>query len=443
MSPTTWTNWARTIETTPAERAFPTTATEIAQLVRRAGETDTTIKCVGAAHSFSPCAATEGILVSLDDFAGVESVTPLYDAAGTPSGADVTVFAGTRLHQVSPVLWELGLSQENLGDFNQQSIAGAISTGTHGTGAEFGGTPTTIQALQIITGTGEILDCDAHHHPELFEAAKLGFGALGIISKITLRCVPAFALRADNRPGHLEEALSDLDAFFRSDDHVEFFWFPHTDGIFIRKNHRLPGDTELSPKGWLDQKAKEDFVNNDLFEAACKVVRKRPQLTPYLNRVSSRLMSRDQHTDRSYRIFASARRVRFKEMEYAVPAAVATDVIRELKEYLDRCECPTPFPLEVRCAKADDVMMSTANGRDVVYIAAHQYLGMEWQPYFRRAEEIFRAAGGRPHWGKMHTLGVEDLREIHPHYDAFVAIRDQVDPQRVFANVYTAQVLPE
>ena len=443
MTTSTWTNWAQNVTAHPTDRSFPTTATEIAQLVQQAAEQNSTIKCVGAGHSFTPAAATDGTLVSLDNFGGVESVRPLYDAHGNPAGAEVTVFAGSRLHQISPVLWDLGLAQENLGDFNEQSVAGAISTGTHGTGAAFGGIPTTVTALQIITGTGEIIDCDATHNPELFEAARLGFGALGIISKVTVRCVPAFALHAKDTPSTLDEPLEDLDAFFRSDDHVEFFWFPHTDSIFVRENTRMPGDSELSPKSALQEKIGEDFVNNDVFGAACSVVRKRPQLARHLNRLSAKLMSRNNFTDRSYKIFASTRKVRFLEMEYAIPAAAAAGVLTELRTYLDRAECPTPFPIEVRCARADDVMMSTAHGRDVVYIAVHQYVGMEYKPYFDYAEALFRAAGGRPHWGKMHTLGAEELREIHPNYGAFVDLRDQYDPQRVFANTYLRQVLPE
>lgn len=422
---------------------MPTTAAEIAHVVQRAVESHSTIKCVGAGHSFTGAAATNGILVSLDNYSGVESVQPIHDAQGNPVGADVTVFAGTRLHQVSPLLWDLGLAQENLGDFNQQSVAGAISTGTHGTGANFGGIPTTIQALQIITGTGEVLDCDATHNPELFEAAKLGIGAVGIISTITLRCVPAFVLHAKDSPGRIDDVLDDLDAFFHSDDHVEFFWFPHSDGISIRKNTRLPADAQLSPKGSLQKKISEEFVQNDLFGVACTLVRQRPTLARHLNKVSASLMSRSHYTDRSYKVFASARKVRFVEMEYAVPAEAAADVLAELRTYLDRAECPTPFPVEVRCAKADTIMMSTAFGRNVVYIAVHQFVGMEYQPYFDYAEALFRAAGGRPHWGKMHTLGVDELRDIHPNYDAFVAVRDQYDPQRVFRNSYLQQVLPE
>lgn len=199
-SAASWRNWAGNVHSDPVGRANPTTVAEVVDVVTRAAESGTRVKCVGAGHSFTPAAATDGLLVSLDDLTGVEAIVPTSDAEGRVVGADVTVWAGTRLHRLGPLLWDLGLAQPNLGDFAEQSLAGAVATGTHGTGHSAPGLPATVVGLQIVTADGSVLSCSRDSHPEVFEAARLGIGALGIITKMTLRCVPAFALRAEEEP---------------------------------------------------------------------------------------------------------------------------------------------------------------------------------------------------------------------------------------------------
>lgn len=437
-----WQNWAGNVLATPSERRAPTTVAEVSDVVSAAAERGDRVKCVGAGHSFTPAAATDGVLVSLDDLTGIESIVPTRDAAGRVDGADVTVWAGTRLHRLGPLLWDLGLAQQNLGDFAEQSLAGAVSTGTHGTGCGAPGLPATVVGLQLVTAEGSVLSCSPTSHPEVFEAARLGIGALGIITKMTIRCVPAFALRAEERPWTLSAALRDLEGFARSADHAEFFWFPHTDAITVKRNTRLPGDTELSPVGRVRELVSDEFLSNEAFDALCRAATRRPTLTPRLNRVASRALSARGFTDRSYRVFASPRRVRFREMEYAVPLGAASGVLRDLRDTIDRSGVVTPFPVEVRFAAADDVWMSTAHHREVCYIAVHQYHRMDHTELFRLAESIFLASGGRPHWGKMHTRTAADLSTMVERFDDFVSVRDRLDPDRLFGNEYTERVLP-
>ena len=437
-----WQNWAGNVLATPSERRAPTTVAEVSDVVTAAAERGDRVKCVGAGHSFTPAAATDGVLVSLDDLTGIESIVPTRDAAGRVDGADVTVWAGTRLHRLGPLLWDLGLAQQNLGDFAEQSLAGAVSTGTHGTGCAAPGLPATVVGLQLVTADGTVLSCSPTSHPEVFEAARLGIGALGIITKMTIRCVPAFALRAEERPWSLSAALQDLEGFARSADHAEFFWFPHTDAITVKRNTRLPGDTELRPVGRVREVVSDEFLSNEAFDALCRAATRRPTLTPRLNRFASRALSARGFTDRSYRVFASPRRVRFREMEYAVPLEAASTVLRDLRDTIDRSGVVTPFPVEVRFAAADDVWMSTAHHREVCYIAVHQYHRMDHTELFRLAESIFLASGGRPHWGKMHTRTAADLSTMVERFDDFVAVRDRLDPDRRFGNEYTERVLP-
>ena len=441
-STATWQNWAGNVLASPSGRAAPTTVAEVSDVVSRAAERGARVKCVGAGHSFTPAAATNGVLVSLDDLTGVESIVPTRDADGRVDGAEVTVWAGTRLHRLGPLLWELGLAQPNLGDFAEQSLAGAVSTGTHGTGFAAPGLPATVVGLQLVTADGGVLTCSRESDPDVFEAGRLGIGALGIVTKMTIRCVPAFTLRAEERPWTLSAALEDLEGFARSADHAEFFWFPHTDSINVKRNTRMPGDTDRRPVGRIREFVSDEFLSNEAFDMMCRAATRRPSLTPRLNRVASRALSARDFIDRSYRVFASPRRVRFREMEYAVPIEAAAGVLRDLRDTIDRAGVVTPFPVEVRFAAPDDVWMSTAYQREVCYIAVHQYHLMDHTELFRLAEGIFLAAGGRPHWGKMHTRTAEDLRTMVERFDDFVSVRDRLDPDRVFGNEYTERVLP-
>lgn len=437
-----WQNWAGNVLASPSDRCAPTTVAEVTDIVTSAAERGRRVKCVGAGHSFTPAAATDGVQITLDDLTGIESIVPTRDADGTVSGADVTVWAGTRLHRLGHLLWDLGLAQPNLGDFAEQSLAGAISTGTHGTGCSTPGLPATVVGLQLVTADGSVLNCTRETNPDVFEAARLGIGALGVITKMTIHCVPAFALRAEERPWTLSAVLRDVEGFARSADHAEFYWFPHTDAINVKRNTRLPGDAELEPVGRIRGLIDDEFLSNEAFDALCRTATRRPSLTPRLNRFTSRALSGRTYTDRSYKVFASPRRVRFREMEYAVPIGAAAGALADIRDTIDSSGVVTPFPMEVRFAAADDVWMSTAFGRDVCYIAVHQYHRMDHTELFRRTEQILLAADGRPHWGKMHTRTAADLSSTIRHFDDFVSVRDRLDPDRVFANEYTGQVLP-
>ena len=437
-----WTNWTGNVVADPIRRTAPTTVAEVTDAVISAAESGTRVKCVGAGHSFTPAAATDGVLISLDDLTGIESIVPTRGADGRVNGADVTVWAGTRLHRLGPLLWDLGLAQPNLGDFAEQSLAGAVSTGTHGTGCRAPGLPATVVGIQLVAADGTVIACSRDSHPDVFAAARLGIGALGIITKMTIRCVPAFALHADERPWTLSAVLQDMEGFARSADHAEFYWFPHTDAINVKRNTRLPGDADLKPVSRLQSAISDEFLSNEGFEAVCRAATRRPSITPRLNRFTARALSARTYTDRSYRVFASPRRVRFREMEYAVPIAAAGAVLGDIRDMIDRSGVLTPFPMEVRFAAADDVWLSTAHGREVCYIAVHQYHRMDHTELFRLAEEIFLAADGRPHWGKMHTRTADDLSSMVEHFDDFVEVRDRLDPDRVFGNTYTERVLP-
>ncbi|MER2084211.1 D-arabinono-1,4-lactone oxidase [Rhodococcus sp. (in: high G+C Gram-positive bacteria)] len=435
MASDTWQNWAGTQSAAPRRFATPTNTRELSSLVAEAAARGQRVKAVGAGHSFTGVAVTDGVLVSLDNLSGIDSITP------TDDGALVTVFAGTRLHALNDALWQRGYAMANLGDIDVQSLAGATSTGTHGTGARFGGIATQIRGIEIVLADGSVVTASADENVELFEAGRLGLGAIGIISKITLACVPRFTLRAIEEPDTLSHILDTLESDRLGLDHFEFYWFPHTDRVLTKSNTRLPGDTEPDPVGKVRAFVDDELLSNTLFEGVNRVATLAPAAIPRINNVSSRLLGAREFTDRSYRVFASSRRVKFKEMEYAIPREHVTETLHEIDRWMKKSGTNVAFPVEVRFAAADDLWLSTAHGRDTAYIAVHQYHRRPETEYFAAVEAIARAVDGRPHWGKMHNRTVDDLRPTYDRLDDFVAVRDKYDASRVFDNEYLRQVL--
>ena len=421
MNAGSWQNWAGNQHAFPSDRAEPTSVDELRVVLAGAVERSRTVRCVGAGHSFTPIAVTDGVQIGLDSLRGIESV--VHDDDGS---ARVTVRAGTRLRDLTARLWDLGLAMTNLGDIDEQSIAGAISTGTHGTGGRFGGIATQVCAVELMTADGELVQCSREENAELFDAARVGLGALGVITRVTLECVPAFALRAVEEPSTLRATLAELDATVAAVDHF---------------NTRLPGDVVLKPLGKVRSYIDDELLSNTVFEGLNRVVTRVPALIPRVNAVSARALSAREYIDRSYRVFASSRTVKFVEMEYAVPASEIGWVLREVDRWLERSSMSIAFPVEVRFAAGDDIWLSTASGRPTAYIAVHQYHRRDHREYFDAVEAICRSVGGRPHWGKLHSLGSDELRDCYEHFDDFLRVRDSMDPDKLFGSEYLERLL--
>jgi L-gulono-1,4-lactone dehydrogenase len=426
----TWQNWAGTAAAEPARRYWPRTAEAIRDAVIEAGDAGLTVRALGSGHSFTPAAATAGAALELSGWTGIVSSDP---ATGL-----VTVRSGTTLRALNAALDALGLAMPNLGDIDAQTIAGAICTGTHGTGARLGGLATQVEELELVLADGSPLSCSATRHPEMFAAALVGLGALGVISTVTLRCVPAFTLAADERPMPLEEVTARFGEFAAGNDHFEFYWFPYGRNALVKRNNR--GTPAPGMPGWR-RFWEYDVMENVAFGALCRTGRAVPALIRPLNRLAAATLSKRSYSDISHRVFVTPRRVRFVESEYAVPRESVLDVLAELRRAVPRLADPVMFPVEVRVAASDDIWLSTAYGRDTAYVAIHQYAGLPYQEYFRVFESITATVGGRPHWGKLHTMDAERLSAIYPRFGDFLRVRDQADPERRFANPYLEQVL--
>lgn len=431
---TTWSNWSGLEVARPREVLTPATAQELVAAVDRARRAGTTLKPVGAGHSFTGIAAAEDVLVRPDRMQGLVDV----DRKRTR----VTARAGTRLKDLNAALEAQGLSLHNMGDIAEQTLAGAVSTGTHGSGGLTAGLAAQVTAVELVTGTGEVVRVDGDQDPALLDLVRVGLGALGVLTEITFAVEPLFLLRAEERPVSWSELLATFDDLTAEHHHVDVHWFPHTDGALLKANSRLAAEVpEREPlsraRAWLD----DDFLSNRVFGATSALGVRVPALVRPLNRVSTRALSPRTYSDVAHRVFVSRRDVVFREMEYAVPREVGLEALAEARRVIDRGGWAIGFPVEVRTARAESGALATAYQRDSLYLAFHVHRRADHTAYFREVEQVMRAYEGRPHWGKLHTLGVDDLVPLYPRLEEFLDLRDRWDPDRVLGNPYLRRVL--
>jgi L-gulono-1,4-lactone dehydrogenase len=427
----TWRNWAGNVTARPVREVSPASAEELAAAVRKAAEDGFKVKAVGTGHSFTAAAATDGVLIRPELLAGIRDIDR--------TAMTVTVEAGTTLKRLNAALAREGLSLTNMGDIMDQTVAGATSTGTHGTGRESASIAAQIRGLELVTADGSVLTCSEKENPDVFAAARIGLGALGVVSAITFAVEPVFLLTAREEPMAFDKVTAEFDALFAENEHFEFYWFPHTGNCNTKRNNRSagPGAPPGQISGWIE----DELLSNGLFQVVSSLGRAVPATIPTVAKISSRALSARTYTDIPYKVFTSPRRVRFVEMEYALPREATVGALREVKAMIERSPLRVSFPVEVRTAPADDIALSTASGRESAYIAVHLYKGTPYQSYFTAVERIMTAHGGRPHWGKVHTRDAEYFTEVYPRFGEFTALRDRLDPERLFGNDYLRRVL--
>ncbi|GAA0326481.1 FAD-binding protein [Actinoallomurus spadix] len=431
VTPQTWRNWAGNQRATPRRVVTPRSAADVVTAVEAAAGAGLTVRMTGTGHSFTDAAATEGLLLRPEGLTELRSVD-------TATGL-VTAEAGMPLKVLNEQLAAHGLALANMGDIQEQTLAGATQTATHGTGRDAAGLVSQIAGLELVLADGSLVTCSREERPELFDAARAGLGALGIVTAITWQTVPAFLLQAREAPMRWDEVLGRLEEFAVGNEHFEFYWFPHTDGCLTKRNNRVPGPAE--PLGrfrhWLD----DEFLSNSVFEVANRVAHRLPATIPTINGVSTRALGARTYTDVSYKVFTSPRRVRFKEQEYAIPREELAGALREVRALIERRSWRISFPIEVRLLPPEDAWLSMAYGRDSAFISIQVYHAAPHEEYFRGVEEILTPLGGRPHWGKLHTHDASYLEGAYPRFGDFLALRDRLDPERRFANRYLTQVL--
>ncbi|RXK51384.1 D-arabinono-1,4-lactone oxidase [Halorientalis pallida] len=415
-----WRNWAGTASCHPQQWETPASEEELRELVAGLGPGAGTLRVAGSAHSFPPVVPSGDVLVTLENYSGIVDVDE--------AAQQVTVRAGTPLSHLSSELAAYGLAMENLGDIDHQTVAGAISTGTHGTGSDLGILSTQVARMGLITADGTVVECSPDERPDLFRAAQVSLGALGVISTVTLDVVPAYDLELRTRPMPLDACLDRLPELRSENRHFEFFWFPHTETAFVKTMNRTDAD-RTGPGGDFDSK-----VENLAWEVLCRLSTRFPSTAPYATRAAAWSFSSDRAVGPSHELFAHDRTVRFAESEWSIPADEITPAIRELKAWIERHDEPVTFPVEVRYTAGDDIPLSPAYGRESGFVAVHKYHRKPHHRYFEAVASILRERGGRPHWGKLHSLDGTDVPALYPEWNTFRRVREACDPGRLFLN---------
>jgi L-gulono-1,4-lactone dehydrogenase len=431
---TRWSNWSGLEWADPQRVVEPADVAEIVAEVRRARDGGGGVKMVGTGHSFTAVAAPEGTMLRPGSLTGIVAVDG--------DAMTVTAAAGTQLKDLNAGLERLGLSLHNMGDIAEQTLAGAISTGTHGTGGVASSLAAQVVGLELVTGTGEVLRATAEENPDVLEMARVGLGALGILTTITFAVEPLFLLEAVEEPMSWDRAISTFDEMTAEHHHVDMYWFPHTDRMLTKRNSRLDDPvSEARPltafRRWLD----DDFLSNTVFGAETAAANLVPRVIPRMNRLNGSTLGARTYSDVAHRVFVTDRRVVFREMEYAVPRGAGLTALKEARAALEASGLAISFPVEIRVAPADDIPLSTASGRDSFYLAFHTHRRAEHAAYFALMEQVMRDHGGRPHWGKLHTRDSLAFAQLYPRFGEFLAMRDRLDPDRVFANAYLRRVL--
>lgn len=425
-----WSNWSGSVQCNPKEIKTPSSQEEILSIINNCAEQKSTIRAVGSGHSFTGLVSTQGTLISLDLYQGLENIDPKNNEA--------TVLGGTKLKSLGKLLLNNGLAQANLGDIDVQSIAGAISTGTHGSGVSLGSISTQILEITLLTAKGETIVCSENSNKEIFKAAQVSLGSLGIISKIKLQLLPAYKLKYVKEKSTLDDCLKNLEKYKTENHNFEFYWFPHTNGVQLKKLNI----TEAAPTKSSFMKYFNDMVlENGAFKVLSELCRVFPSLCKKVSKISAAAASTGVDINYSTKIYATPRLVKYQEMEYNLPAEKAVEALKEMRDCIHAANFRVHFPIHVRFMKADDMYLSPAYQRDSVYIGVHMYKGMEYKTYFDAMETIFKKYNGRPHWGKMHTRTAKELSQLYPMWNKFQEIRNQLDPNGLFMNDYLKKLM--
>lgn len=380
------------------------------------------MRVAGAGHSFTPLISDAGLILDLSRMAG-----PVLAGAGE---GEVRVRAGARLHEVARALGERGLAFRNLGDINVQSLAGAMATATHGTGAMLPAISAEMTSARVMTAAGEIVDLAADE----IDGARVSLGALGVMLDIGMTAVPAYDLRRRVTIKPIEVTLAEMHDMWAAHRHFEFFWVPHT-GQTMSVRH----DISTDPRG----KIPRDMENAEV--RALKLGRSLGRVHPIFRRwilaIIVAIQTDEDFTEESWRVLSKPRNVRFVEMEYHLPPEAAADALREIVALTERRHPDVFFPVEVRQSAGDTGWLSPFQGGNRISVAVHHDAGEDPRAYFRDCEAVFRAAGGRPHWGKMHGLSRPDIEALYPDLPRFDALRARLDPEGRFLSPAVRKLL--
>lgn len=423
--PLPWINWAGNHSCVPKWRYAPNSE---AQLIDAMKQAKGNVRAVGSSHSFSPVVPTNDSMISLDFMHGLVSANKELQQA--------TFMAGTTLNSIGPALESVGQALPNMPDMDYPTLGGSIVNSVHATGTNFGSMSSYVTGFRLITPKGEAIDCSEDKNSDIFYAGRTSVGSLGIMSQITLQNQQPFKLTEVNKVEKLEDVLDDIENRKNNNRHFEIFPIPYSSMcITVTTNIAEPGDKNV---GHDDPQA----VN--LLQKVFDAIAWAPGGEALYDKAIELAMASEAEvvrTGSSYQVFPHVRVVRFREMEYTVPAEVGPACLREIMDTIKKLDVPCVFPLEYRYTKADDIWLSMFEGQDGCSISFHQYLDKDYKIPFSVIEPIFWKYGGRPHWGKIHTLDAKRLASLYPkHWQDFQQVRETLDPTGKMMNEHLKQI---
>lgn len=420
-----WTNWAGNARAWPATRLAPADEAELAALMPEAAAP---VRAVGAGHSFTELVPTDATLVSLDRLSGLVSHDPATHRA--------TVRAGTRLASLGEALAGIGQAMPNLPDIDKQSLAGAMATGTHGTGKAMTALHGGVVSMRLVTPSGAVLTCSREENPDLFDAARVGLGAFGIVTEVTLQNAPLRRLRKTTSVVETEALLNQWPALAEQHRNVEFMVIPFSGRALLITHDET--DDDIVPRG-------PDRDTEGLMQL--KLLRDLFEFAPGLRRRAAAFFldgtPDETAVDDGWKLLANARPVRFHEMEYHVPVAAQVETLREVLRRIESDRRDVFFPVEARIVAGDDAWLSPFHRRACGSIAVHAYYRDAHDFLFTLVEPVLREAGGRPHWGKLHSLKAGELRALYPMWDDADRVRRAVDPEGKMLNRHLREVFTD
>ena len=411
-----WRNWSGFQTSQPQYILKPNNIEELQQIVRENDQ----IRVAGASHSFTPLVQTNATLLSLDYIAGVENIDQERCVG--------TVLAGTRLFNLDQYLQPFHQSLMQQGDIDQQSLAGAVSTGTHGTGENLYCISGYVQHFELLTAAGELLQCSPDENPEIFAAGRVSLGALGILTKITMQNKPRYKLKEHVELCSVQEMFANIHQWKKEHRHIECFVFAHNEKLMLKTLDFSEEDIQPRTEPWPSE--------DSLLTMCSELTKAFPSANPHLQKLLSVFVKPTTFVDWSSRIFPTPRNTRFNEMEYQIPVNQGLACLEEVVAVMRKHKVQTFFPLEFRFVKGDDIWLSPFYQQDSISISVHQYYKQDPQALFNVIEPVLQKYQGRPHWGKMHNMNYLQLRKLYPKWDEFMRLREQLDPKQKFLNPY-------
>ena len=424
-----WTNWSEQFVSYPAYYA-PKSIDELADIIKDHAGSGRTIRTTGAAHSFSPVAMPEHSALILHHLRGLQSVDM--------ERMEATFYAGTYLYEVGPLLEQFGLAVMNMGDIDVQTLAGVISTGTHGTGVTLGSFSSMVVKWTLVDGRGELITHE-RADDDLSNALHLSLGLLGVLVSVTIRVMPLYSLQYESSREKLGDSLQCFSKDIRRNRHVEWYYFPGSELIQVKRMNIVPL-CFASEKERKREQRKLDLLENRLFEGASRLCRWRPEWSGSVSRLSSRMISEGTKTDVCYKVYPTPRRVKFTETEFAIPLEKFEACMEEIHAVMKKGLFQVHFPIECRTTMGESGFLSPTQGRESAFLAFHMYKGMDETAYFRWVFDLMDRYDGRAHWGKVNRYDKMDMAMYYPEVEKFNELRRQFDSRQVFMTSYFKRI---